>query len=88
MVLQARDDDFVPYKEGKALYETLLHLVEGSVESTEGSSVGSGKVDSEVQSSKLVTISGGHCTGFLQALTLMPNAVLTALERLRAKHSM
>ena len=88
VVLQARDDDFVPYKEGKALYDTLLHLTEGALDNTEGRAVGSGKVESEVQSSELVTISGGHCTGFMRAPSIMPDAVVVALERLRAKHGM
>lgn len=61
--MQARDDDFVPFKEGKALYDTLLYLSEGSLETTEGSSstTGSDVAASEVQSSELVVISGGHC---------------------------
>ena len=90
LALQARDDDFVPYKEGKALYETLQYLIEGSLEATEGSSStsGSGAAESQVQSSEFVTISGGHCTGFLQAPVMMPAAVLTALDRLRAKHGL
>lgn len=88
--MQARDDDFVPFKEGKALYDSLLHLSEGSLENTEGSSStqGSGAAAEDVQSSELVVISGGHCTGFLMAASIMPQAVLTAMQRLRAKQSM
>lgn len=88
--MQARNDDFVPFKEGKALHDSLQYLAEGSLEaagsSTDGSSTAGGTAD--VQSSELKLISGGHCTGFIQAKRVMPDVVMTALYRLRTKHAM
>lgn len=88
--VQARNDDFVPFKESKALHDSLQYLAEGSLEgagsSTDGSSTAGGAAD--VQSSELKLISGGHCTGFIQAKRVMPDVVMTALDRLRTKHAM
>jgi hypothetical protein len=37
------------------------------------------------RSAELVEIVGGHCTGFLRCNSLLPDAILKSLERLRAK---
>ena len=88
--MQARDDDFVAPKESKALYDSLKYLAEVSPDSSEvaSSTDDSSTAALDVQSSELRHISGGHCTGFVQAPRIMPDAVMTALERLRAKHAL
>jgi hypothetical protein len=85
LLVQARDDGFVPFQAGKALYDSLTYLSEGSLKKPTSSE---NSHPSEVQSSELVLIGGGHCTGFIKAPSLMPAAVCTALDRLRAKHAM
>lgn len=40
---------------------------------------------STVKSSEFVEIAGGHCTGFLRCNSLLPDAILTSLDRLRKK---
>jgi hypothetical protein len=85
LLVQARDDGFVPFQAGKDLYDSLTYLSEGSLKKQSSSE---NSHPSEVQSSELLSIGGGHFTGFLKAPSLMPAAVCTALDRLRAKHAM
>lgn len=139
--MQARDDKFVSFTDGKALFNELLYLAESTKEvhldrsdssdSSESGAIqavygvmkrafksytevlplrfsgnlakrknrsGHGACDSvkqkaisathiatDVKSAEFVEIIGGHCTGFLMANQILPNAVMSSLERLRKK---
>lgn len=142
-IVQARNDNFVSFTDGKALFSELLYLAEGTKEvhldrSDSSDSSESGAIQAvygamkralnsytdllsssgpmterktrssshsceaacdsaqqnrmskthfstDVRSAEFVEIIGGHCTGFLMANHLLPNAVMSSLDRLRKK---
>lgn len=92
LFLQAKHDRFVPFKEAKALHDSTLYLTRGSLDDTceehACGTDGRGAVIQDVISTEVVKLPGGHFTGFLKAPYIMPDAVMTAIERLRAKQSM
>jgi hypothetical protein len=94
LLLQARDDKFVSFKDGQELFEELLYLSRGDREpshrtlSSSNSAAGPLVVHnaaSEVTDAEMVEVIGGHCTGFVMCRMLVPAAVLMALDRLKRK---
>lgn len=69
---------------------TFADTVSGKPPKGVSDSVLSGKKNSnsmvcDLQSAEFVEIAGGHCTGFVRCGALLPDAVLSSLDRLREK---
>lgn len=73
--MQARDDGFVSFSDGKTMFSELLYLAEGTQHVLSHPS----------HSAEFVEIAGGHLTGFLRCRSLLPGAVLASLDTLRKK---